>query len=300
MENRNYILAIGELLIDGITSTAVDNLSQATSMNIRPGGSTANFCRYLKRCRTDAEIVAAVGNDGLGEILLRKLKEDGLSTDHVLQLDDRVTSMVVVAKTAGTPDFLPYRDADKFIAPIDEALIARSSMVHSTAFALSHEPARTHILEAFNSASAQQIPVSVDWNYAEKIWGRNNDAQQVFKQIQIHKPLFKFSMDDIQRFLGKALSIEDARYYLQDLPATAICLTCGPEGVYYRDITGDWKHVAAKKIHIRSATGAGDAFWAGFISAWHKKYSLEQCVITGVETAAIKLEGKWHAGVAGS
>lgn len=290
-----YVLAIGELLIDGITTTAVDALAQATALNMHPGGSPGNFCRYLKRCHTPANIVATVGNDGLGQILLNKVQHEGIDTSLIHIHPEENTSFIVVARTNGTPDFIAYRHADRFIDTINTSVIQQAALLHTTAFALSKEPAQSNILRAFAHAHTLGIPVSVDWNYAVEIWGRNNHAQHVFQQLQQYAPYCKFSMDDIERFTGSTCSIEEAKQFLSNVNATAICLTCGSEGVYYKsNQQSGWQFAAAEKITVRNATGAGDAFWAGFISGIYRHMPVAQAVQRGVYVASMKLQDKWN------
>jgi fructokinase len=286
------VLAIGEALVDALTTDFVTDLSEARTLGLHPGGSPANLCRFVRSGGGAATLVAAVGRDGLGRILLEAIAAAGIATDHVQQLAGHATSLIVVGRSRGTPDFIPYRDADRFLQPVDEALIAASSVVHTTAFALSKSPARDTILEAFGKAHARGIAVSVDWNYAEPVWGAGNDAGDVFGQVLRYRPLLKVSLDDVQRFTGRALTIAAAKDYLRELPAGVTCLTCGAEGVWYRDGGTDWRHLPAEPVVVKDATGAGDAFWAGFLTAWMAGQSTEGCVQRGVATAARRLVGE--------
>ncbi|WP_281275052.1 PfkB family carbohydrate kinase [Filimonas effusa] len=70
-----------------------------------------------------------------------------------------------------------------------------------------------------------------------------------------------------------------------------MCLTCGSEGVHYKAASGNWQHMPAQPVTVKNATGAGDAFWAGFISAWNVKQTLDDCVHHGIEIASRKLSG---------
>lgn len=294
MKNSHYVVAIGELLVDAITQIPVDNLSQAELLKIHPGGSAANFSRYLYRCGTEVKLCAAIGNDGFGRILLDKLNLDKLPTDHIFVSGDHNTSLIVVGRSSGTPDFIPYRDADLQIPSIDSELINNATLVHSTAFSLSKNPARTAILEAFKQANKQQIPISVDWNYSEKIWGLANDSQTVFSHLQSMNPLMKFSLDDITRYLGRTISIQDSLDFLNNLPFSIQCLTCGADGVYFKTPEHTWQFLAAEKIKVENATGAGDAFWAGFIHAYCEKLTPAACVQHGIKVASLKLQAKLH------
>jgi fructokinase len=291
-DRNGGVLAIGEALIDAVTTDFVTDLSEARTLGLHPGGSPANLCRFVRSGGGAATLVAAVGQDGLGKILLDAIAATGIATAHVQQLAGRATSLIVVGRSRGTPDFIAYRDADRFLQPVDEALIAAASVVHTTAFALSRPPARDAILDAFGKAHARGIAVSVDWNYAEPVWGPGNDAAAVFNQFMQYRPLLKVSLDDVQRFTGEVLTVEAARAYLGGVPAGVTCLTCGAEGVWYKGDNEDWSHLPAEPVVVKDATGAGDAFWAGFLTGWMSGQPTEGCVQRGIATAAQRLVGE--------
>jgi len=289
------LLAIGEALLDLLTTDFVDDLAQASTLHAVPGGSPANLCRFVRLSGGQARLVAAVGQDGLGDLLLRSLAAAGLDTTHVHRLPDRATSLIVVGRSRGTPSFIPYRSADRYLPPVAPALIAEATVVHTTAFALSRPPAQEHILAALRLATAQGIAVSADWNYAAPIWRRNDNGQAVWRQLLTHRPLLKLSLDDVARFAGVAPEADAAKAFLADVPVRALCLTCGAAGVWFRATTGLWQHVPAAPLaeaDVLDATGAGDAFWAGFLTAWMEAASLPACVARGTATAARRLCGK--------
>lgn len=287
------LLAIGEALLDLLTTDFVDDLAQATTLRAVAGGSPANLCRFVQLGGGRACLVAAVGQDGLGDLLLRSLTAAGLSTAHVHRLADRATSLIVVGRSRGTPTFIPYRSADRHLPPVAPALIAGAAVVHTTAFALSRPPAQEHILAALRLATSQGIPVSADWNYAAPIWRRNDNALAVWRQLLTHRPLLKLSLDDVARFAGVAPTPEAAKSFLAEVPVRALCLTCGAAGVWYRAASGPWQHEPAAPVgEVHDATGAGDAFWAGFLTAWMAAEPLAACVARGTVTAARRLGGQ--------
>lgn len=289
-----YVLAIGELLIDAISSTQVDDLSQARYLNIHTGGSTANFCRYLKRCGTLAHIVAAVGQDGFGKILLEKVAQEGLETKYIHVTPQHFTSLIVVGRTPQTPDFIPYRNADKFIPAIDEDLLKNAAWLHTSAFALSAEPAQTNIMESIRKAVAYGVPVSVDWNFSDKIWASHEQASQIFRQLQQYNVSFKFSLDDVSRFWQKEnIDGQEALTCLQEIQAAFVCLTCGGEGVYYKNAAQTtWAYATVQPIKVQNATGAGDSFWSGYIHARLAGELNDSLAIeNAIRVASLKLQG---------
>ncbi|HEX8330884.1 MAG TPA: PfkB family carbohydrate kinase [Hymenobacter sp.] len=286
------LLAIGEALIDILTTDFVGDLSQVTTLQAVAGGSPANLCRFVQHCGGKAQLVAAVGQDGLGEILVRALAGAGLSTTHVHQLPDRATSIIVVGRSRDTPTFIPYRSADRHLPPVDPALVAEAAVVHTTAFALSRQPAQRHVLDALATATAHGRQVSVDWNYAEPIWRRSNNAAAVWQEVLAHRPLLKVSLDDVVRFGEVPPTPEAAMAFLAPAPARVLCLTGGAAGVWYRADQGAWEHQPAPPVEVHDATGAGDAFWAGFLTHWMARAPVAECVQQGIRTAARRLQGQ--------
>jgi fructokinase len=289
--SKGYLLAIGESLIDAITTNFVVDLSEAKNFTLQAGGSPANLCRFLQALGGKAILVAAIGKDGLGKILLKAIAQSGIDTTNIQQLSGHATSMVVVGRSRGTPDFIAYRDADQFLLPVEDALINGASVVHTTAFALSKAPAQQTILQALKSASDKGIAVSVDWNFAKPIWGEDNNAHHVLEEIMKYYPLLKISMDDINRFTDTHMNIEEAKAYLFTLPTSVTCLTCGADGVWFKSTEMGWQHLQARKVQVVDTTGAGDAFWAGFLWHWTQHLPIDICVQQGIFTAALRLEG---------
>jgi sugar/nucleoside kinase (ribokinase family) len=284
------ILAIGELLIDMVTTDLVDDLSQSASLQVKAGGSCANFAAFCSSFGAEVTLVAAVGKDGLGKLLIQHLEERGLATAHISRLPNHFTSVIMVGKSHATPEFIPYRDADYHIPAIDAGLVAQCDILHSTAFALSRKPAKDHILAAFEQAVTLGKLISVDWNYAEKIWGTVNDAQEVFNTLQSYQPLLKVSLDDVQRFWHIGADVEAAKKILDQYEMRVVCLTCGADGVWYREGKQPWRYKSTLPANVIDVTGAGDAFWSGFLSTYVRSRPLDECIDMALEKARDRIE----------
>ncbi len=287
---QGYFLSIGELLADIITVDYTTSLKEAKTFQLFQGGSAANVAANIKFLDKNVELVSCVGNDGIGQLLIQTLKAIGISATHVQISNDHPSTIIVVSKSKSTPEFIAYRTADAQLQPIENILIDKAGIVHTTAFALSKQPARGVILDAMQSAKAQNKIVSIDWNYTPSIWGADNGAA-IFETIMRMKPLLKISVDDLERFAGKTFCVDDCKSFLDEYFTTATCLTCGKDGVWYKELNAEWHYKKALAVReIIDTTGAGDAFWSGFLVAYMDDLTVSDCVENGLEIAARKIQ----------
>ncbi len=107
----------------------------------------------------------------------------------------------------------------------------------------------------------------------------------------MNKPLVKISEDDCFRFFGEAKSDYEIFDYFHDAGAATICYTKGKSGVVVSDTTtGMFSQEALHIPEIKDTTGAGDAFWTGFLYAFLQYKKLQDCVAFAQQMAAIKLQ----------
>lgn len=284
-------LAIGELLVDVMTAEYSNDLSEARKFEIYQGGSPANVAANLCFMGKKALIVGCVGDDGFGKFLLKELTNIGLTDEYIQINKSLATSVIFVTRTEDTPDFVAYRMADKEIKKLKKQLIQNAKILHTTAFALSLNPARDVILRAMKSAKKGGAVISIDWNYAPAIWGDDN-GKNVFHEVMRLSPLLKISLDDLSRFVGER-SIEDYKNYLDKYDCTVICITCGKDGVWYKKDGKKWNFSEIVAVErVVDTTGAGDAFWAGFISAYLDNSEVGECIDNALQTAAEKIQRK--------
>lgn len=288
--NKIDIIAFGELLIDFISTDYAENLAQAEHYKRIPGGSPANLAANMQRLGKQAALVASVGQDAAGDYLRSYVQELGLDTSRLQQVAVP-TTLILVTKSKQVSGFAAYRGADAEIV-LDQADLCwagQAKMVHTTAFALSREPARSHILQAVKQATSLGAQASIDANYAQEIWPDRAQAQQIISDYLALGALAKFSEVDYERlFQEKVTDPAKAAQRIRDLGASLVCLTLGEQGVYVLSET-DAFHLEARKVEVKDTTGAGDAFWSGFLSAWLDQKSPLDCAKAARAVAEKKL-----------
>lgn len=293
MEKTIDIISVGEVLIDFIGHEINTPIIKARDYHRYLGGSPTNVAVNAARLGLKSVLVATCGQEGLGEYIIRKLNKYDVITSQIRKSETEPTSVIFVSKSTGTPDFIPYREADCQIIPsqIPDDLLGNAKIFHTTCFALSKNPARTTILESAKKAKALGLQTSIDINFSERIWINREEAHLVLKDYLSNNPLVKVSEDDCLRLFGETKTDDFIFDYFHSLGASTICLTKGKDGVLLSDTTqGLFSQNAIPIQEIKDTTGAGDAFWTGFLYGKLKQKSLDESITMAQKLASIKLQ----------
>lgn len=287
------ILCVGEVLVDFIGHQTGVLINNTRDYHRYLGGSPANVAMNSARLGLKSVMVATVGNDGFGEYIFERLNEVGVNTNHVKKIKNKSTSVIFVSRTDSTPDFIPFRKADSYIIEdqISRDLLSKTTIFHTTCFALSKKPAQTTILKKAEEAFNLGCKLSIDVNYAKKLWNSQDEALKVIKSYCKFNPLVKISEDDMLRLFEKKLSHEDIFNFFHSEGVDTVCLTLGSKGVILSEKGKKAIQLPAIKIDVvQDATGAGDAFWSGFLFAYIKNKPIEKCLEVALQLAALKLQ----------
>lgn len=293
MKKSIDIICIGEVVIDFIGHQIDTSINRTKDFHRFLGGSPTNVAVNATRLGLKSALVATCGQDGLGEYIVRKLKANNVITSYVKKIDDKPTSVIFVSKSTGTPDFIPFREADSQIDPsqITDDLLESAKIFHTTCFALSKEPARTTILESAKRAKQLGLKTSIDINFSERIWKDREEAKLVLKEYLATDPLVKLSEDDCYRLFSEAKTEDFIFEYFHNLGASTICLTKGKEGVVLSDKEfGLFHQESIPVLEIKDATGAGDAFWTGFLYAQLLNKNFNDTITIAQKLAVLKLQ----------
>jgi sugar/nucleoside kinase (ribokinase family) len=284
------LLAIGETLIDFISEEVTESLLEAATFHKYQGGSPANIAVYAAKLGGKAAIISKVGAGAFGQFLKRQLESAGVLTTYLIQDPSVHTTIIFVSHTRGTPDFEAYRNGDFRLEPdeISAEMIARARLVHASTFALSRPPCRLAVEKAFGLARQAGKIISLDPNYSQRIWPDYAEARQVIAEMLGYATLTKPSLDDAQRLFGAGKTPEEYIELFHECGPGIVVLTMGAGGMIL-SAEGRQMHIPARSVKVVDATGAGDSFWAGFLTALLDGNSLERCALFAREVVERKL-----------
>lgn len=253
------LICVGEMLIDFLPGNE-------DGVYIRmPGGAPANVAVAVARYDLDVGFCGRLGKDDFGRFLLKTLDKHKVTALCPELVNEAVTTMAFVSlNEAGDRSFTFARKpgADMFLtrADIDAAKVTEASVVHAGSFSLSCGSAADATRYAMESAHNAGKLVSFDVNYRNLVW--DNDRETCAEAVKSILPFVDFLKisEEEEDLLG--LSPESAA---KTYGIAVLVETLGADGARcYFD--GKTFSVPGRKAICVDATGAGDAFWGGFLS----------------------------------
>jgi len=171
---------LGRVITAGETMALVvppspGRLRHATSLSLSIGGAESNVAIGLARLGIPASWISVLGDDELGELVLHRLRAEGVDTSGVRRIADRATGLYLREEVAGRLRVYYYRSgsAAATLSPnaFDPSMLQGAAFLHLTGItgALSQECAE-FLPWAATTARDAGVRVSYDVNYRSRLW----------------------------------------------------------------------------------------------------------------------------------
>lgn len=260
------LTALGEILIDFTIQGRNSQGQRIFAQNA--GGAPANVAAAMAKLGANAAFIGKAGNDMHGRFLKETLESCGIDSSGLALSDDYFTTLAFVnVSNDGEREFSFARNhgADKMLnsADIPEKLISESRIFHIGSISLTDEPCRSATLYAVEQAKKSNAVISYDPNYRASLWRDEETAKEQMREMVKYADVMKIS-DEETALLTDEADYEKAAEILISRGVKIICVTLGKIGAYVRTSNGG-KLVRGFKNKAVDATGAGDAFWGGFL-----------------------------------
>lgn len=256
------IYSVGEMVIDFIPG------NEPASYIRNAGGAPANVAIAVARNGLKAGMCCSVGEDDFGYFLQNTLKENNVCCLNPTLCKEAITTMAFVSLDEnGDRSFTFARKpgADMFLAEsaIKENEIEEAVIVHAGSCSLSASPVAEATVKALRLGREKNKIVSFDINYRGLMWNNEKDACVAkVKQCLGYIDILKISEEEVDMLGGE----ENIQNVMKEYHVTLVVETLGCAGA--KCFFGDnCFEVAGRKAVCVDATGAGDAFWGGFLSS---------------------------------
>jgi 2-dehydro-3-deoxygluconokinase len=287
--DRYEVVTLGEPLAV-IAPTEPGPLAQATTLTLGVGGAEANLAILLSRLGHRVQFISRVGADAFGQRIRQTLKREGVNTDGLLT-DEAAPTGVYFREWLpdGARRVWYYRSgsAASHLAPDDlrSDLCTGIRLLHVSGItpALSSGCAAT-LARAIELAHAAGALVSFDPNYRPALWDTAT-AQQALLPLMASVDLLLMSHEDSRALLG----VDDVEAVLRTssaLGAKIVVLKQAERGACAWDGVEQIAAPPAPAAQAIDPVGAGDAFNAGFLSAWLRGKPLAEALHLGARLGA--------------
>ncbi len=294
--------ALAVLIPDGNGPGQGDGLAwDGSRYALTVGGAEANVACSLAALGVPARWVGRVGDDHFGRVVLRTLTERGVDVSDVEVDPTRQTGLYVKEIAASVDGAEPstrmryYRAGSAACAMgpqlADAPALRDTPLLHLSGITPALSASCAALIDAVLATPRPGRLVSFDVNLRPVLWAGRDTG--VLLELAQRADLVFLGADEAEAICGVGAPDELRR--LLPEPRTLV-VKQGANGAVGFEGT-QRVHVPALPVEIAEATGAGDAFAAGFIAATVRGLSLRDRLRLGTFAAARALSVRGDVGV---
>jgi 2-dehydro-3-deoxygluconokinase len=261
------VVTAGETMVLVVPS-APGRLRHATGATLSIGGAESNVAIGLSRLGVPAAWVSALGDDELGELVLHRVRAEGVDTSGVRRVPDRPTGLYLREEVAGAHRVYYYRrgSAASTLAPgaVDPAVLGGAAFLHLTGITGALSPESAEFLTwAARTAQAAGVRVSYDVNYRSRLW-EPAAARAASEAMLPHVDVLLVGDEEARALWG--WDDDTCLDRLADAGPGEVVLKLGARGC---TAVVDGERLSSPGFPARQLDpiGAGDAFAAGYLAA---------------------------------
>lgn len=269
------------------------------SLDLSVAGAEANVAIGMARLGHQAAWVGRVGADELGELVRRTLRAEGVDISAVTTDPSRPTGLMLAERRIGDLVRVMYYRAGSAGSQVARAdvlpmIVKGVRLLHVTGItAALSGVARRSVTAAAARAHEVGATVSVDVNYRSRLWSPA-EAREVLLPIVGMADIVTASADELVMLAdGGEPGAMAERLLAQGVGQVVVKRGANGATAY---TAGSTVSRPARQVSVADVVGAGDAFVAGYLSAYLDGQSAEARLDRAATTAAFAIArpGDWE------
>jgi 2-dehydro-3-deoxygluconokinase len=243
-------------------------LRHATSLALSIGGAESNVAIGLARLGIPSSWISMLGDDELGELILNRLRAEGVDTSAVRRISERPTGLYLREEVAGRLRVYYYRSgsAAATLAPhaFEASILSGAAFLHLTGITGALSPQCAEFLPwAVKSARDAGVRVSYDVNYRSRLWAPAA-ARAATEALLPFVDVLLVGHEEAHALWGWETDV--ALEQFSEAGPAEVVLKLGADGCA-AVIDGERLTSAGFPARELDPIGAGDAFDAGYLAA---------------------------------
>jgi ribokinase len=240
------------------------------------GGSAANFATQSAKLGVKTSLVSFLGADAYGELALKEIAKAGVDTSSLLVLEKQSTGIFFHAYESNEESIVVAEPgANRFLERhiFEEDTLVDAQLVHvAGSFPMM-------IDRVSEITTTHGMILSLDPGRA----GENLDFDKVLRSTDI---LF-LNQKELKEYFKINPTEKGLREFAKTFPGIVI-LKMGKNGAIATD---GFEYCTSEvfEVDVVDTLGAGDAFAAGFVTAWMRAEKIEQALNFANATAALTI-----------
>ena len=258
-------------------------LALVESISPHIGGCAANTGIGLHRLGVETAIVGAVGRDGFGQWVRDVLQGEGVDARGLIEKDAPTSATMVLVRPDGERTFLHCVGANAIFNLADFELcdFQNARLLHIAGHGLMPAFDGAPCAQLLQAAQKMGVQTSLDTAGAPDAKWREN-LRQVLPFLDYFVP----SLHEVRDLFSDCQTPESIAARLIEQGVQTVALKMGEAGSYALNRAGQSARAPIYPTRAVDATGAGDAFAAGFLAASLRALPLQTCLEMGNATGA--------------
>ena len=285
-------ILVADVMVSGINGMPnKGELARVDTVTIHNGGNAMTAAINLTKLGVETRMVGKVGGDLFGEFLEKRLNDHGVDTRGLAKDDNTNSSVsIVLLDNGGERSFLhtvgtngTFSESD-----IDYSIIDECDLVFLTG---------TYLMDTFDGQETalflKKCKEMGKTTFLDVCWDAKGRWAEVLDVAMPYIDFFMPSIDEAVNIAG-CESLEEMADTFMAKGVKNVVIKTGKTGSYMR-LAGEKSgktFPSLKGVTAVDTTGAGDSFCSGFLSAFARDLSPEECIKIANTTGAMCVTAK--------
>jgi len=265
------IISFGSAIVDFFIKVNNDQIKQVDQKNlvcfpggekteikdsfVFTGGGGTNTATSFARQGLKVGLVARLGSDPLGKVIINDLKKESVSCDFLTAKDESTDFSIIMSSPDGDRTILVCRGKNRLVSenvPWEN--------LDSGWFYISSLEGNLNLAEEIITFASKK-GISVAWNPGKRELINKEKVITLAKSIEV----FNINRSEAEELFGLSLDSDGFWQKMAELNIKKLVVTDGRTGAYLLS-EGEKLFLPSPKIQPVDETGAGDAFGSGFVA----------------------------------
>ena len=300
---KKYVTCVGDVCVDlivpyGEFKQYLRNMELMKDPDVqrpqvfrRLGGTSGNTILIASALGAPVMIASKVSAESHGNFILKELNKYQVNTDYLRQEGPDGLCMVAILDNDDR-EMMIWNDNNvpSFFFEeysIDDEIARKSSIIHFAGVMIREDAEQEREMIRFAKVARETgCKCTLDLNLRIETWGFTPERRQIFdRMIAECNIVFGSGSDEFEPFTGIHEFGSSAIAFSKIYSDKTVIARDGANDVLIIN-NGEYTSIPTLPTNIVNKVGAGDAFDAGFLTAYAEDHSIEECVKYGIAVAS--------------